>query len=117
MPHNWAFAEFIRLVRHLLVFERGDTLDLLPAVPPHWLEPGCTLHVDMTPTRFGWITLELRADEDELEVRVLREGGVSQPVSANLHLSGDLVQLTLPQGEEIVVKSARSVRWRAPPNP
>ncbi|MCB0114182.1 MAG: hypothetical protein KDD84_08825, partial [Caldilineaceae bacterium] len=33
MPHNWASAEFIRLVRHLLVMERGDTLSLLPGLP------------------------------------------------------------------------------------
>ena len=39
MPHNWASAEFIRLVRHLLVLERGDELHLLEGLPRGWLRP------------------------------------------------------------------------------
>ncbi|MFN8465825.1 MAG: hypothetical protein U0X20_09755 [Caldilineaceae bacterium] len=62
MPHNWASAEFVRLVRHLLVFERGDTLELLPALPPEWLRPGAEVRVDRTPTRFGPVTLHLRCE-------------------------------------------------------
>ena len=34
MPHNWASAEFIRLVRDLLVLERGDELHLFEGLPP-----------------------------------------------------------------------------------
>ena len=33
MPHNWASAEFIRLVRDLLVLERGDELHLFEGLP------------------------------------------------------------------------------------
>ena len=62
MPHNWASAEFIRLVRHLLVFERGETLELLPALPPEWLRPGAEVRVNRTPTRFGPVTLHLRCE-------------------------------------------------------
>ena len=46
MPHNWASAELIRLVRNLLVFERGGELHLLPALPEGWLP----LRIE-TPTR------------------------------------------------------------------
>jgi hypothetical protein len=59
MPHNWASAEFIRLVRHLLVMERGETLELLPGLPAAWLYPGATLRLERTPTRFGPISLDL----------------------------------------------------------
>ncbi len=33
MPHNWASAEFIRLVVHLLALDRGDELHLLEGFP------------------------------------------------------------------------------------
>ena len=54
MPHNWASAELIRLVRNLLVFERGGELHLLPALPEGWLP----LRIE-TPTRFGRLRLEV----------------------------------------------------------
>jgi hypothetical protein len=57
MPHNWASAEFIRLVRHLLVFERGETLELLPGLPKQWIVPGKPLRLERTPTRFGPVTI------------------------------------------------------------
>lgn len=59
MPHNWASAEFIRLVRHLLVFEVGDALHVLPGLPAEWRVPGKTLRLERTPTRFGPVTLEV----------------------------------------------------------
>lgn len=55
MPHNWASAEFVRLVRDLLVFERGTGLDLLAGLPEQWL--ASTTSVDRTPTRFGPVSV------------------------------------------------------------
>ncbi|MCB9136658.1 MAG: hypothetical protein H6636_14635, partial [Anaerolineales bacterium] len=63
MPHNWASAEFIRLVRHLLVFERGDHLEILPALPDEWLQPGAEIKLETTPTRFGPVDLSLTFDK------------------------------------------------------
>ncbi len=74
MPHNWASAEFVRLVRHLLVFERGETLELLPALPPEWLRPGAEVRVDRTPTRFGPVTLHLRCEAQGKATLVLQPG-------------------------------------------
>jgi hypothetical protein len=59
MPHNWASAEFIRLVRHLLVFERGETLELLSGLPENWIYPGAVAELEKTPTRFGPVSLKL----------------------------------------------------------
>jgi hypothetical protein len=71
MPHNWASAEFIRLVRHLLVLERGETLALLPGLPPEWIKPGAIVRVVRTPTRFGPVTLNLSCPtEDEVEIQI-----------------------------------------------
>jgi hypothetical protein len=76
MPHNWASAEFIRLVRNFLVFERGDALELLPALPEPWLRQRERLRVQ-TPTRFGDVRLELSVDESRdavLEIEVETNG-------------------------------------------
>jgi len=64
MPHNWASAEFIRLVRHLLVFERGDVLELLPGLPAGWCKPGDVIHLERTPTRYGPVSLTVRVAAD-----------------------------------------------------
>ncbi|GAA2643897.1 hypothetical protein GCM10010307_48000 [Streptomyces vastus] len=79
MPHNWASAEFIRLVRHLLIFERGAGLDLLPGAPAHWFRPGAEIRVEGTPTRFGRVDLDVHAGEGRLEIRVLRQGPGTTP--------------------------------------
>lgn len=61
MPHNWASAELIRLVRHLLVLERLGNLELLAGLPAEWLPgEGERLYLESTPTRWGPVTLELR---------------------------------------------------------
>jgi hypothetical protein len=70
MPHNWASVEFIRLVRHLLVFERGETLELLAGAPVAWMQAGAHLAVDRTPTRFGPVTLEVTFTADAAQALV-----------------------------------------------
>lgn len=57
MPHNWASAEFIHLVRNLLVAERGERLDLLFGLPPEWCRRGMKFRIERTPTRFGPVTV------------------------------------------------------------
>ncbi|MDQ7911212.1 hypothetical protein RB614_42660 [Phytohabitans sp. ZYX-F-186] len=69
MPHNWASAEFVRLVRHLLVFEVGETLLLLPGAPPEWLAAG-EIRVDRTPTRFGPVSLLVTAGDRTIAVEL-----------------------------------------------
>lgn len=105
MPHNWASAEFIRLVRHLLVFERGGDLELLRGLPPEWLIPGRRVYVERTPTRFGPVTLELRWDaQGQAQIAVERDlSWVLQP---------DAVRLYLPAGVDVsqVTVNGRAVQ-------
>ncbi|MFB9273862.1 hypothetical protein [Cohnella cellulosilytica] len=89
MPHNWASAEFIRLVRHLLVLERGARLELLAGLPEEWLVPGKAIVVERTPTRFGPVTLELHvaADGRTAELTFERDRSrVIQPEACLLHV-------------------------------
>ncbi len=64
MPHNWASAEFIRLILHLIVFERDDELHLFEGLPPTWLKPGAELKIDKALTRFGEVSLTLQVADD-----------------------------------------------------
>jgi hypothetical protein len=94
MPHNWASAEFIRLVRHLLVLERGEELELLRGLPSEWLVADGRIYVERTPTRFGPVTLELRGDEQR-QIQVVVERDTSWA------LQPSLVRLYLPAGRDV----------------
>lgn len=88
MPHNWASAEFIHLVRNLLVVERGDTLELLAGLPAAWCRPGMRTRIDRTPTRFGEVSVDCRCDKKG-RVRIavqLDLGGAYKPGAVKLRL-------------------------------
>jgi hypothetical protein len=113
MPHNWASAEFIRLVRNLLVFERGETLDLLPGLPQEWLIPGAELYLERTPTRFGPVTLRLTVDENRrFELSIASDPNWQRkPSSVAIHLpAGSTLQV---DGRTITATAPLPVPWQA----
>ena len=58
MPHNWASAECIRYLRHMLVLEDGPSMRLIEGVGTS-LDPARQFSLEQTPTRFGRVTLRL----------------------------------------------------------
>lgn len=64
MPHNWASAEFIRLVRHMIALERGADLTLFSGVPVEWLRPGDEIHLSNVATEFGPLTVRAAMSAD-----------------------------------------------------
>jgi hypothetical protein len=70
MPHNWASAELIRLVRNLMILEKGKELHLLEGMPSSWAEPGKTTKLQKIPTSFGDVNLSVRVDDDGSMVHV-----------------------------------------------
>jgi hypothetical protein len=58
MPHNWASAECVRYLRHMLVLEDGQSMRLLEGVAPN-LGYGEPFGLEQSPTRFGRVTLQL----------------------------------------------------------
>ena len=71
MPHNWASAEFIRLVRNLLVLERGGELHLLEGLPRPWLAPGAKTALRGVATDFGPVTMTLEVSPDGASARLM----------------------------------------------
>ncbi|HEX4008023.1 MAG TPA: hypothetical protein VHX60_17755 [Acidobacteriaceae bacterium] len=57
MPHNWASAECIRYLRHMLALEDGSTLRLLDGLAPSDLQERKPFALAGSPTRFGRISL------------------------------------------------------------
>ncbi|MGO8785862.1 MAG: twin-arginine translocation signal domain-containing protein [Terriglobia bacterium] len=59
MPHNWASAECIIFLRHMLALEDGSSLRLLEGVGDFELAPGMAHRITESPTRFGRVSLNL----------------------------------------------------------
>ncbi|HVA26100.1 MAG TPA: hypothetical protein VMW62_17130 [Chloroflexota bacterium] len=60
MPHGWTAAEYVDLVRDMLLYESGDTLQLAAGVRSAWLADGKAVAVNQAPTYFGTLTYRLR---------------------------------------------------------
>ena len=104
MPHVSASAEFIRLLGHLLAFDRGAELHLFEGLPAEWLKPGMTTRLNGLVTPFGPLTLELNVatggNEATLKVAALRDPACQKIV---VHLKGTTQDLAPGQSHEIVL--------------
>lgn len=89
MPHNWASAEFVRLTRNLLIFERGNTLELLAGLPPEWIESDTTIQLDAIPTRFGKVSILISFDANTDAI-------VELQMDTSYQLKPDVVTLFIP---------------------
>jgi hypothetical protein len=60
-PHGWFAAEYVDLLRNMLIRERGTNLVLMSAVSPTWLLPGRHIAVRGADTTRGQIDFTLRS--------------------------------------------------------
>ncbi|MDQ3003657.1 MAG: hypothetical protein M3Y08_20665 [Fibrobacterota bacterium] len=58
--HGWSAAEFVNLIRDMLISERGGVLRLAESIPVKWYRPGLNLEASGAPTRFGTVSFTLR---------------------------------------------------------
>ena len=59
MPHNWASAECILYLRHMLALEDGESLRLLAGIGDPEMSAGQPVALASSPTRFGRIEMTL----------------------------------------------------------
>lgn len=64
MPHNWASAECIRYMRHMVVMEEDKNLRLLAGITEHELAARTPISVTYSPTRWGRVTLSHEPIDD-----------------------------------------------------
>jgi hypothetical protein len=87
MPHNWASAECIRYLRHMLVLEDGQRLRLLEGILAPDLRARRPFALTDTPTRFGRISLALEpAAGGAWKAHFVRKDG-NVPESAEIRTS------------------------------
>lgn len=85
MPHNWASAECIRYMRHILALEDGENLRLLAGVTDGELASAALYKLTGTPTRFGRLDLALEPLDRKRGWRLsFRRGHGSAPKSIEL---------------------------------
>jgi hypothetical protein len=58
--HGWSAAEFLSLVREMLVSDRGGQLRLAEFAPQSWFKPGMHLEATGAPTLHGTVSFTLR---------------------------------------------------------
>ena len=108
MPHNWASAEFIRLVRHMLILERGRELHLLGGMPRAWSRAGDVIELTDIPTSFGPVSLSVHIAEDGQSglIRILPpERERSEKIVVHLEHFERSVRSAQKNGKEILDRS------------
>ena len=56
-PHGWFAADYIAMVRNMLVRGQGHTLQIFSVLSPKWTQPGDIISLHRAPTRFGTVSL------------------------------------------------------------
>jgi hypothetical protein len=59
MPHSWAAAELISLLRDLVLAEQDGVLLVNPGTPDSWLDPGRRVVLSNAPTEYGPVSVRL----------------------------------------------------------
>jgi hypothetical protein len=79
MPHNWASAECILFLRHMLALEDGRALRLLAGIGTPELAMGEPYEIEGSPTRFGRVSISLLPGTGRRgwSLKFRREGGDS----------------------------------------
>ncbi|HWR51824.1 MAG TPA: hypothetical protein VN428_11995 [Bryobacteraceae bacterium] len=99
MPHNWASAECILFLRHMIAMEDGDTLRLLIGIGPQQLGYGEPFALHQTPTRFGSLDLKLEPGPTRGDWRLtFRRANGPSPVRLTLPTSLGSLRLARVDG-------------------
>ncbi len=89
MPHNWASAECIIFLRHMLALEDGTSLRLLEGIGDFELAPGMPHRITESPTRFGRVSLNLEPTRGASGWRLSFDRGTG-PIPATVTLPATL---------------------------
>ncbi|MGB6693677.1 MAG: hypothetical protein WBE56_05800 [Terracidiphilus sp.] len=90
MPHNWASAECIRYLRHMLVLEDGQKLRLLAGIMPSDLKDRAAFSIQGSPTRFGRVSLSAEPwGARGWKMHYSRESGAEPPKAVEIPVKLD----------------------------
>lgn len=121
MPHNWASAECIRYLRHMLALEDGGHLRLMAGVTAAELAPGKPYRLAGTPTRFGRVSLNLEPLDGNQGWRLSYERApgpapakLSLPAGLGAHFQFSKIEGAHSRTEaDLVLVDAAASKWTA----
>lgn len=125
MPHNWASAECIRYIRHMLALEDAAGLRLLAGITEEELAAGKPYVLSGTPTRFGRLDLNLEPLDRRQGWRLsFRRGEGPIPASVSVPATlGEKFRLarveavkSVPSGDSVTLDPAArqwSLTWKS----
>ena len=116
-PHGWFSAEYVELLRTMLVREEGRGLDLFSVVAPGWVAPGKQVELRSAPTVHGPVSATLRGLPGGAELRWRAEVRAGIPLRWRLPAAARGVELDgRPVRGRVVVLPRRAgvlrVTWR-----
>lgn len=92
-PNSASNAMFLTTLRYLLIQDwdltddgRPETLRLLDAIPPRWLDDGCELRVERAPTAFGEVSFRVESRLKQSAISISIDALPRQPERATLYL-------------------------------
>ena len=103
MPHTWIGAEYINVIRNMLIIEDNKELNLFKGVPIEWYQPGKNISIENMPTEFGRISIN--ADSSERQIKFDVSGKI---------MGADKITLTLPKNlgiKTILVNGKADKSW------
>ena len=105
MPHAWAAASYVTLVREMLLSERDDALELLSGVPDWWLADGRIIDLQDAYTHFGPLNLRTESELIQTEAGwngklILTLSGAAPPAGFRWKLPVNPSALSGPMGSK-----------------
>jgi hypothetical protein len=113
IPHATGASNFAFLLRHALVHEQGEVLQLLLGAPDWWLENGREIRIENAPTHFGTMSLRLRGTPMGVEIK-LDPPRRRPPARIVLHLPTSRPALKAPKAADVIYRPDDSRRWDFP---
>ena len=113
IPHATGAANFAFLLRHALIHEQGEVLQLLLGAPDGWLEDGKEIHIENAPTHFGTMSLRVRGTSKGVEIK-LDPPRRRPPARIVLHLPFSHPAVKTPDGASIDYRPNQKVKWDYP---
>jgi hypothetical protein len=121
-PHGWFAAEYVSLLRNMLIRERGDGIALMSALSPAWLEPGESVSVHDAPTTYGTVSFTLRPTDDSARLEWHADVPDGTPIHWPLpDFAKDVKAENLEKGGRSILLPSRSgalsVHWKLDGSP
>jgi hypothetical protein len=112
-PHVTGAANYALMLRHMLIHEEGEELQLLRAVPDWWLGDGEQIRIEHAPTHFGEMSLLARGTKEGVEIKL--EGPKREaPKRIVVWLPRSRPLVGRLEGVEVVTRADQKQRWDFP---